>query len=407
LQSGSQRRPFLRLLPRLYFGALTLNHWLGMLGVAIGVANIIGLISVTEAGRWQAMGMLRDAGSDTVFVFPFIGDEPEGKPPPGAGTFLPNENLEALRGLPQLSGLTGILLMPGHVGLGAQRQFTTLQGCETDYLRVRGHAVAQGRFFSPRELDGRARVCTLGSELAASLFAQDDPLGQEIAIKGQRFEVIGVMVPKGMIGFENMDLRAFLPLSTQQELYSISGVHSILAQSTAGISAKAASEAVEARLREHEGLKPGQPADFSTATVDELTGILDKMLRVFRYLLYGISSVALFVAGIGIMNVMLMQVIERTREIGVRRAVGARRRDIWRQFMLEAIAQSLSGALLGMLIGAAGAAIFCRLVDWQPYLSLQTVLTAAGFSLATGIVFGVYPAVQAARLKPIDCLRYE
>jgi putative ABC transport system permease protein len=232
-------------------------------------------------------------------------------------------------------------------------------------------------------------------------------VGQSVVIKGERYKVVAVMVKKGMIGFEDFDLRAFIPVTTAQEIYGLDGFHSILAQTRKGVTPEHARAAVTAALRKHEGLKEDEAADFSVSTVDELTGIIDHMTRVFRYLLYGIGSVALLVAGIGIMNVMLMQVIERTREIGVRRAAGARRRDILLQFLLEAVVQCFIGVVVGVALGIAGSLIFCALVRWQLHLTYDVVLIAVAYSFFTGILFGITPAIQAARIKPIDALRYE
>jgi putative ABC transport system permease protein len=395
----------MRLPYALRFARLGITGLLGALGVAIGAANIIALISVTQTGRWQAMGVLRDAGSDTLFILPFSkgADIHEA----AGSSWLPGSFVDTLRKVPELDGVSGTLIVPGHVGAGAKRAFVSIQGINTDYLRVRNHAIERGRFFTQEELDTHARVVALGYSMPEQLFGRRDVVGETVVIKGQRFKVVGVMVKKGMLGFEDFDLRAFIPLTTAQEIYGISGLHSILARAKRGIAPQDARKKVEDVLRAADKLKPGEPADFSVSTVDELTGIIDHLTRVFRYLLYGIGSVALLVAGIGIMNVMLMQVIERTREIGVRRAVGARRRDIWRQFLAEAAAQTLLGVTVGIVLGIAASELFCLLVRWQLHLTYDVVLLAGLFSVLVGIIFGIYPAVQAAQLKPIDALRYE
>ena len=380
---------------------------LAILGVAIGAANIIALISVTDTARHQTLGMMADYGSNTLFVSPFFDAEDPSMMRANAYAFLPSEYTERLRELDELDAVAGVLMLPGHVGHGAERVFTTIEGAEPDYPPIRGHTVERGRFISPADEAQRARVCCLAHNVVEPLFGGDDPLGGEVVIKGNRFEVVGVMVEKGMIGMENFDERVYIPLATCQEIYELEGVHSVLARAATGLDIKAVRDRVEEHLRAAAGLGENDDPDFSVTSVEDLTGILDTSLGVFRLLMAGIASVALLVAGTGIMNVMLMQVMARTNEIGIRRAVGARRRDIWWQFVLEALAQTLIGAVLGCLLGILASWLFCLVVDWQLYLAWPTLLLGMGFSAAVGIIFGVYPAGHAARLKPIDCLRHE
>nr|MDQ3024308.1 ABC transporter permease [bacterium] len=207
----------------LRFSRLGVTSLLGALGVAIGAANIIALISVTQTGRWQAMGVLRDAGSDTLFILPFSkgADIQEAS----GATWLPGGFVETLRGVPQIDGVAGTLMMPGHVGAGANRVFVTVQGVNADYLRVRNHQIEQGRFFNKDEIDGAEKVVALGNDMPEKLFGRRDVVGETVVIKGQRFKVIAVMVKKGMLGFEDFDLRAFVLLATAQRMYDIQGLH--------------------------------------------------------------------------------------------------------------------------------------------------------------------------------------
>jgi len=380
---------------------------LAVIGVAIGAANIIALISVTDTARQQTFRVLREVGANTLFVLPFAQSGNTTFQRSNASAFLPQSYLDTVERLPAIDLATGVLMLPGHVGVGASRSFTTIEGTSAGYPDIRNHRPARGRFFSADEETQHARVCVLGASVPAALFGSGDPLGQSLVIKGERFTVIGVMQKKGMVGFENMDERVFIPLSTAQELYDIPGVHSIMARVRKGVPLKTAQRELQEALRQVAQLAPGELADFSVSSVDELTGVLDNTLGIFRWLMIGVSSVALLVAGTGIMNVMLMQVIARTREIGVRRAVGARRRDILWQFIAEALVQTVVGAAVGTVLGIAGSIGFCLLVKWQPYITPLTVLLAVGFSLSVGLLFGVYPAMKAALLKPIDCLRYE
>lgn len=383
------------------------NSLLAVLGVAIGAANIIALISVTDTARNQTKIMLKDYGANTLFVSPYYDKSDPSMQRSNAFGFVPQRFMESLAEMDSLDAVAGVLMLPGHVGRGAERIFATIEGASPDYPLIRGHRAERGRYINAQDEAERARVCCLGYGLVEPLFGEEDPLGQEVVIKGQRFTVVGTMIEKGMIGFSSFDTRAFVPLSTMQEIYELNGVHTIMVRALSDLDIEKVQQAVEAKLRGVEGLGPEDPAEFTVTSMEQLMGILDSALGVFRVLTAGVASVALLVAGTGIMNVMLMQVIARTREIGVRRAVGARRRDIWLLFLMEAIMQTFVGALLGSILGIAGSVAFSLLVGWVPYITLQTVLLGVSFSAAVGLVFGVYPAVVAARLKPIDCLRYE
>lgn len=383
------------------------NSLLAVLGVGIGAANIIALISVTDTARHQTVRMMADYGANTLFISPFFDASHPTFQRSEAFAFLPEHYVDVLKGMDQLDAVTGVLMMSGHVGHGTERVYATIEGAGPDYPLIRGHRAARGRFISQQDERERARVCCLGYAVVKPLFGNVNPLGREVVIKGQRFTVIGTMIEKGMLGFTSFDQRVFIPLSTMQDLYQLNGAHSVLVRAREGLDVNAVQRLIEARLREAAGLKPGEPADFSVSSMEQLTGIIDSAMGVFRVLMAGVASVALLVAGTGIMNVMLMQVIARTREIGIRRAVGARRRDIWLQFLLEALIQTILGALAGCILGIAGSVAFSLVVGWIPYITAATVLLGVGFSAGVGLVFGVYPAVVAARLKPIDCLRYE
>jgi len=380
---------------------------LAILGVAIGAANIIALISVTDTARHQTLSMMADYGSNTIFVSPFFDTDDSMMMRANAFAFLPEDYTGRLRGMPELDAVAGVLMFPGHVGHGGARVFSTIEAPEPDYPPIRGHGVERGRYFTMADEEENARVCCLAYNMVEPLFGEDDPIGGEVVLKGNRFTVVGTMIEKGMIGLEDFDARVYIPLSTCQELYEIEGVHTIMARALTGLDIGEVRDTVDERLREAAGLGEDDNAEFSVTSVEDLTGILDESLGVFRVLMTGIASVALLVAGTGIMNVMLMQVMARTREIGIRRAVGARRRDIWWQFVFEAVGQTLIGAVLGCFLGILASWAFCLVVDWTLYLAFPTLLLGMGFSGAVGIIFGVYPAGIAARMKPIDCLRYE
>ena len=381
---------------------------LAILGVAIGTANIIALIGVTDTARQQTLGIMRDMGMDTVLVFPFADDDKESMSMHANATaFLPAKLLEAAKSVEALDKVAGVLMLPLHVKTADVSMYMIVEGAEPDYLEIRGHGIELGRFITLEDEEQQARVCAIGFGMDQQLFGSPGIAGRSLSIKGVEFEVVGMMIEKGVTGLMSMDDRVFIPFSTAQGLFEINGIHTILTRSKPGTDPHEAKAALQKVLAATTGLAEGQVADYSVKTADELTDVLASTMGVFRALLYGISSIALLVAGIGIMNVMLMQVLERTREIGVRRAVGATAPAILWQFLGEALWQASAGAVLGIGLGVAVAGLFCSLMDWQLYLAPSTVLLAVGVSLGTGVVFGIYPAAKAAQLKPIDCLRYE
>lgn len=392
---------------RHYLRRFSVNGSLAVLGIAIGAANIVALISVTDTARHQTLRMLDDYGANTLFVSPYYDEDNPSMMRANAFAFVPERYLEHIRGMPELSAAAGALMRFGHVGYGRERLFATIEGASPEYPGIRGHGIASGRFHTAADESERARVCCLGYGMVEPLFGDADPLGEQLVIKGERFTVIGTMIEKGRIGFEDFDKRVFIPLATAQELFEIDGVNAIMAAVDPERDMETVQHAVEARIRAAEGLSPDDPPDFSVSSIEQLTGVIDTSLDVFRLLMAGIASVALLVAGTGIMNVMLMQVIARTREIGIRRAVGARRRDVFLHFLEEAVAQTIVGAFLGTIVGIVISWLFCLFVDWQLYLSPLTIVVAVLFCGLVGIAFGVYPAFHASRLKPIDCLRYE
>jgi putative ABC transport system permease protein len=384
------------------------NGWLAVLGVAIGVANIIALIGVTDTARSQAFALLRDFGAQTLFIDPYHGEGRSMFMRANAGSFLPPEYLDWVAACPDIDAVAGVQMLPGHVSAGdSERVYVTVEGVQPAYCDLRGHNARQGRFISAADEAARARVCCLGYSLPARLGLTGGPLGHKVSVEGEDYTVIGVMEEKGFSGLESFDLRVFIPLSTSQEVTGMPGVHSILARARPGMDVAAVAKELDAALRHRTGLDPADPPEAQVFSMEEMTGVLDSALDVFRILLGGVSVIALIVAGTGIMSVMLMSVLGRTREIGVRRAVGARRRDILWQFLSEALRQSVTGAVFGIVLGLAGALGFCLGMKWEPHITWQTILLAAGFSLAAGLLFGGYPAAYAARLKPMDCLRYE
>jgi len=387
-----------------------LQSMLSVLGVTIGVANIIMLISITDLGRRQTMGLIGDFGANLLIITPYI-DVAQG-PLSGINSaqfsaHLPDEARAVVAAAPEIETVAAALLMPGHVNRGERQAFTTIQGVSQSFNVLRGHQVASGRWFDAADLADHRRVACLCSTVQRELFEQEPALGQAIEIKGEEFTVIGLMEQKGRVGFEDIDNRVYIPLTTAQEIYEFAGVHGMFARYRQDVSEQLALAAVRRQLTQL--LTADQLLDetFSIFTIKEARQLLLSTVGIFRAVLTGIASIALLVAGLGIMNVMLIRVMQRRREIGIRRAVGASTRSIVVQFLLESVAQSLVGAALGSALGFAGVLIYCTYAEWRPYVSPLTVATAILFGLGTGALFGAYPALRAARLDPILALRDE
>lgn len=381
---------------------------LAILGVAIGVANIILLISITDLGKRQTTSFMNDLGASLVFITPFVdmnNGSLESFSHTQATQFLPLATVDAVKATPGIETAVPVVMFPGHAGYGTKRWFTTLEGVSSEFLKVRNERLADGRWFSADEDQQRAKVVVLGDMVRSQLFGSARAVGQSVVIRGSRYKVVGVLAYKGRIGLEDIDNRLYMPLRTGQQLFQYDGVQAVLATYSPATTGEQAVERIKQSLTKL--LKPGEELDdaYSVFTVKEARQLMDSTLGIFRTILLGIACIALLVAGIGIMNVMLMRVLNRRLEIGVRRAAGATQREILLQFLVESVLQALLGAAAGIALGIAGVVTYCRLAGWQVYFSPGTLLLAVGFSAATGMLSGAYPAWRGAQLDPIRCLR--
>jgi putative ABC transport system permease protein len=380
---------------------------LAMLGVAIGVANIVMLVSITDIGRRQTTGLIEEFGANLIFVAPYFdlaGPFGAGWNSTTAAAHLPDSVRQTVAAVPEISAVASVLLLPGHAVRGERSAFTSFQGIDPNYSSLRGQAVVEGRNLSEEDLNSRARVVLLGEAVRESLFGTEPCLGEVIELKGENFTVVGVMERKGRIGMEDIDNRLNIPLPVMQELFGYEGITGLFARYQ-GVDETVAQQAVRRALAGT--IKPDEEVDevYTVFTIKEANQMLDSTMGVFRQVLYGISSIALLVGGIGIMNVMLIRVIQRRREIGVRRAVGASRRSILGQFLFESLLLALLGAVGGAALGVVGVLAYCQYTDWAPWISPLTLGLGMGYSAALGVAFGAYPAFRAATLDPIQCLR--
>ena len=371
---------------------------LTMLGVIIGVASVVALVGVGQGTTANITSRLAGLGTNLLTISPSGG---------GTST-LTLGDADAIAKLASIGGVAPEISSSRTVTAGSTSTTTTVVGTTPAYPTVRAYEIWQGSFLTEATLDNDLRVAVLGATTATTLGLGASDLGSQIMIGGLPFRVIGILQPKGGTGFQNPDDQVLVPIGAVQK-YFVGGdtVRTIGVSVSDPEAMTAASTAITALLRDRHALAPTATADFNVFNQTQLLAAASSISATLTLLLGGIASISLVVGGIGIMNIMLVSVRERTREIGIRKAIGARGRDILAQFLVEALTLSLLGGLIGILIGLIVSAGIGQLAGWGFHFNPATIAAAVVFSLAVGVVFGVWPARQAARLDPIDALRYE
>jgi putative ABC transport system permease protein len=392
-----------------------LRSVLTMLGIIIGVAAVIVMIAVGAGAQKRVEEQIRSLGSNLLLIL--SGTTTAGGVRMGFGSNLtiseddaaaiPREIPETMSA-PALRGTAQLIW-------GNQNWSTVIFGVTPEYVDVRQWEIASGRIFDASDMAGATKVCLVGQTVARQLFGGVDPLGQVIRVRRVPFTVIGVLESKGqsMMGSDQDDL-ILMPITTARKrvlgasnLAKQRSVGTIWVKVAEGYDMKVAEEQVRSLLRQRHRLQPGQDDDFSLRNLEEVAATQEASSRVLALLLAAVASVSLVVGGIGIMNIMLVSVTERTREIGLRMAVGARTRDILGQFLVEAVTLSLIGGLAGIAIGVATAVGIAEIAGWRIVLSPASVVLAVAFAFAIGVFFGFYPARKAAQLNPVEALRFE
>ncbi len=391
-----------------------LRSALTMLGIIIGVGAVIAMVGVGAGAQARVAEQIQSLGSNLIIVL--SGSTSHGGIRLGQGSQLTitEEDAVALaREIPAVQATAPSMRGSAQVVYGNLNWATGIQGVTADYAEVREWGVANGRFFTPEDVDGATKVALLGQTTAQNLFGDTDPIGQIVRIKKVPFTIIGVLERKGQNSWgQDQDDVALVPLSTEKKLLGVSqanarSVGAISIKIRAGENMAEAEEQMRGLLRQRHRLQPYQDDDFTIRNLSEILQTQEQSSKVMTYLLAAIASVSLLVGGIGIMNIMLVSVTERTREIGLRMAVGARGRDILLQFLVEAVTLSLIGGVIGIALGLASSQAISQFAEWRTQVPLQSVAIAFGFSAAVGVFFGFYPARKAARLDPIEALRYE
>jgi putative ABC transport system permease protein len=378
-----------------------LRAFLTMLGVIIGVASVVALVGVSQGTTTRITDQLDQLGTNLLTISPTSMSS-------DGSTSLSLEDAEAIAELDSVAAVAPEVSTSVTVSVGDESSDTTIVGTTEAYPQVRAYDVWQGTFLTEVAVERGLRVAVLGASTAEDLGLDETSLGTEISIGGIPFTVIGILQPKGGSGFQDPDDQVMVPVATVQK-YLVGGdsVRTIGVSVADDAAMDATNAEITALLRERHELAATDEADFSIFDQTQLLEAASSISATLTLLLGGIASISLIVGGIGIMNIMLVSVRERTREIGIRKAIGARGRDILAQFLVEALTLSLLGGLIGIALGLLVSAGIGQLAGWGFSFSVTTVLAAVLSSLAVGVVFGVWPARQAARLDPITALRYE
>jgi putative ABC transport system permease protein len=374
---------------------------LTMLGVIIGVASVVALVGVGQGTTANITSRLAGLGTNLLTV------SPTGQ----GGTTSTNLTLDDATAIGRLASIGAVapeISTTETIKAGTESETVTVVGTTNAYASVRAYEVWQGSFLTPVSVDQKLRVVVLGATTATNLGLDASDLGTAVTIGGLPFQVIGILQAKGGTGFQNPDDQVMVPVGVVQQ-YFVGGksVRSIGVTVAKADEMTAASAEITSLLTERHGLSATDTADFNVFNPTQLLDAASSISGTLTLLLGGIASISLIVGGIGIMNIMLVSVRERTREIGIRKAIGARGRDILAQFLVEALTLSLLGGLVGIVVGLGVSAGIGQLAGWGFQFNPTTVVAAVLFSLAVGVVFGVWPARQAARLDPITALRYE
>ncbi len=387
----------------------TMRTLLTMLGIVIGVGAVIIMVAIGQGARSSIEAQINTLGTNMLVIT--AGASTAGGVSQGAGTFnrLQIEDAEKLqREATLITAVSPVISTRTQLIGGAGNWRTEINGVSTDYQVIRDWPLASGTFFTQDDQRALRKVVVLGSTVAEALYAGMDPIGERLQLRSVPFTVIGVLAAKGQTatGTDQDDV-VLVPYTTARaRLSGRSFIAQILASTASPADIPAAQEEMRAIMRESHKLGDADD-DFTIRNQNELAEAATGTTEVMTWLLAAIASVSLLVGGIGIMNIMLVSVTERTREIGIRMAVGARGSDVMVQFLVESIVISLAGGLLGILVGIAGSALVGSLTGWSTETSPQAVLMAVGFSGAVGVFFGFYPARKAASLHPIQALRYE
>ncbi len=389
-----------------------LRAFLTMLGIIIGVAAVIAMMAIGEGSKQSIRSSLSGMGSNMITIMP-QSNEPGGVRLQGSSIqTLKLEDITAIQKLQSknINGLSPVVSTSGQAIKGGYNWPTTITGVSPDYLNIRQLKLQDGILFSENDVKSFAKVCLLGKTVIDNLFPDgSNPIGQIIRFKNIPFQVIGILEPKGQSNFgQDQDDIILAPYTTvQKRITATNYLQSIYASATTEASSAAATTEISAAIRESHRLTAAETDDFQVRTQAELISTISSTSSMLTVLLTAIAGISLFIGGIGIMNIMYVSVTERTREIGLRMSIGARGQDVLMQFLIEAILISITGGIIGVILGVSSAYLISYFLNWPILIAESSIIISFVVCAITGVFFGYYPAKKASNLDPIDALRYE
>jgi len=387
-----------------------MRSFLTMLGIIIGVAAVIAMLAIGQGAEYSVKQQIAALGTNVLIVFP--GSQQQGGLRAGSGTMTTLTEDDALaiqKECPAVAFVSPGTRSGGQVIAGNLNWATSIEGTGQDYLEIRQWTIEYGEFFSEQDVKAASKVCVVGRTVADNLFPESSPVGQNVRIRNVPFKVLGVLSKKGQnaMGQDQDDIILAPYTTVLRRLSHFPFLRQILVSATSPSNINNAQTQISELLRMRHKIPPYDADDFTIRNQTDLATTATATTEILTILLASIASVSLLVGGIGIMNIMLVSVTERTREIGIRMSVGARGRDILTQFLIEALVLSLLGGMVGIILGVTGSSAISSFAKWPTIITAFSIILSFGFSIAIGIFFGFYPARKAALLNPIDALRYE
>jgi len=387
-----------------------MRSFLTMLGIIIGVGAVIAMLAIGQGAEYSVKEQIASLGTNVLMVYPGAQQQAGVRSAAGGATTLTEDDALAIaKECPAVQYISPGSMAGGQIIAGNLNWSSGISGVGTDYLEIRQWPIEYGEFFTDQDVKAAAKVCILGKTVADNLFPESSPVDQTVRIRSVPFKVVGVLTKKGQNAMgQDQDDVILAPYTTViRRLSHWPNLRFILVSATSLKDISAAQKQISELMRMRHKIQPYDSDDFTIRNQTDLAATATATTDILTILLASIASVSLLVGGIGIMNIMLVSVTERTREIGIRMSIGARSKDILLQFLIEALVLSLLGGIIGIILGVAGSSLISSLAKWPTIVTAFSIILSFGFSIAIGIFFGFYPARKAAMLNPIDALRYE